>query len=164
VTDAGATFLAKSRALLLDDYLPKIETCVAELGDDGFWWRPNESCNAVGNLLLHLTGNFSQWVLEGIGRQPYSRDRQQEFDERRPLARADVLGGFRRAIAAAADVIAAQTTGSLLERRRIQGYEVTVLDAIYHVVEHAGMHTGQIILIAKMRTGRDLRLWQPPSV
>jgi hypothetical protein len=44
----------------------------------------------------------------------------------------------------------------------IQDYDVTVLEAIYHVVEHFGMHTGQIILIAKARTGEDLSLWEPP--
>ena len=45
--------------------------------------------------------------------------------------------------------------------RRIQDYEVTVLEAIYHVVEHFGMHTGQIILLTKARTGEDLKLWRP---
>ena len=52
---------------------------------------------------------------------------------------------------------------SLLERRHIQGYDVTVLEAVYHVVEHFGMHTGQIIVLTKMHTGIDLRLWQPPA-
>jgi uncharacterized damage-inducible protein DinB len=31
----------------------------------------------------------------------------------------------------------------------IQGRDVRVLDAVYHVVEHFSMHTGQIILLAK---------------
>ncbi len=45
--------------------------------------------------------------------------------------------------------------------REIQGYHRTVLEAVYHVVGHFSMHTGQIIMVAKMRTGRDLGLWQP---
>jgi hypothetical protein len=49
-----------------------------------------------------------------------------------------------------------------MDTRRIQGYEVTVLEAVYHVVEHFGMHTGQIILLAKMYSGEDLKLWAPP--
>ena len=52
---------------------------------------------------------------------------------------------------------------ALIERRQIQGYDVSVLDAVYHVVEHFGMHTGQIILIAKARSGKDLALWRPTS-
>jgi len=38
------------------------------------------------------------------------------------------------------------------------------LEAIYHVVEHFGMHTGQIIMLSKMRTGTDLKLWQPRTI
>jgi len=38
---------------------------------------------------------------------------------------------------------------------------VTGLEAIYHVVEHFSMHTGQIILLTKARTGEDLNLWRP---
>ena len=50
-----------------------------------------------------------------------------------------------------------------METRRIQGYEVTVLEAVYHVVEHFSMHTGQIIVLAKARSGADLGLWRPPA-
>ena len=60
-------------------------------------------------------------------------------------------------------VIGGIDSDALLGTRRIQGYEMTVLEAIYHVVEHFGMHTGQIILLTKARTGDDLRLWQPPA-
>ena len=52
----------------------------------------------------------------------------------------------------------------LLSRRHIQGYDVNVLEAIYHVVEHFSMHTGQIILLSKARVGQDLRLGGNPSV
>ena len=47
-----------------------------------------------------------------------------------------------------------------LKRR---GHDVTVLEAVYHVVEHFGMHTGQIILLSKARTGEDLKLWRQPT-
>ena len=54
-------------------------------------------------------------------------------------------------------------TSELLEPRLIQGYDTTVQGAIYHVVEHFAMHTGQIILLAKARAGEDLKLWAPPK-
>ena len=44
---------------------------------------------------------------------------------------------------------------ALMEPREIQRFQTTVLGAIYHAVEHFSMHTGQIILLAKMQTGRD---------
>ena len=66
-------------------------------------------------------------------------------------------------MAEADEVIGSLDSESLLARRQIQNYDVTVLEAIYHVVEHFGMHTGQIIMLTKMRTGTDLKLWQPRS-
>ena len=47
----------------------------------------------------------------------------------------------------------------LLEKRRIQGLEVSALEAVLHVVEHFSMHTGQIILLAKMSAEIDLEFY-----
>ena len=43
---------------------------------------PNEASNSIGNLVLHLCGNVTQWIIGGVGGRPYERHRQQEFDER----------------------------------------------------------------------------------
>jgi hypothetical protein len=37
-----------------------------------------------------------------------------------------------------------------MQPRTIQGRSLSVLEAVYHVTEHFGMHTGQIILLTKM--------------
>jgi len=68
---------------------------------------------------------------------------------------------LKATLAEADEVIASLDAESLLTRRQIQDYDVTVLEAIYHVVEHFGMHTGQIITLSKLRSGTDLKLWQP---
>jgi len=48
---------------------------------------------------------------------------------------------------------------TLLEKRTIQGSEVDVLHAIFHVTEHFSMHTGQIIMLTKMLTATDMRFY-----
>jgi hypothetical protein len=53
-------------------------------------------------------------------------------------------------------IIEALTPERLLERTRVQRYEVTRLEAVYHVVEHFGQHTAQIIFATKALTGEDL--------
>jgi uncharacterized damage-inducible protein DinB len=156
-------FIGESRVLLTKEFLPKIERAVGALADDDVWWRPNEASNSVGNLLLHLCGNVSQWILEGVGGRPFERRRQEEFDERRQLPAAGLLARIRTVVHEADEVLGALEPGALLEPRRIQGNDTTVFAAIYHVVEHFSMHTGQIIWIAKARTGTDLALWEPPQ-
>jgi len=163
VADSPALFLEHSRMLLATEYLPKIERCIQSLHDEDIWWRPNEASNSIGNLILHLCGNVSQWIIEGVGGRPFERRRQQEFDERHPVPGQELLRRIRTVVGEAVDVIGAVPVDGLTAPRRIQGYDVTVLDAIYHVVEHFSMHTGQIIWIAKARTGADLSLWNPPT-
>jgi uncharacterized damage-inducible protein DinB len=163
MADVAQMFLKKSRSLLISDYLPKIERCVEALSDEDVWWRPNDASNSIGNLLLHLCGNVRQWIIGGVGRRETERDRQQEFDERTPLPGRELLARIRAVLEEAEAVIGSVDAESLLSRRRIQGYDVTVLEAIYHVVEHFGMHTGQIIMLNKMRRGEDLKLWSPPG-
>jgi uncharacterized damage-inducible protein DinB len=159
MTDIAREFLDKSRHLLLEEYLPKIERCLDELSDEDVWWRPNEASNSIGNLMLHLRGNLRQWIIGGVGQRPFERQRQQEFDERSLIPRQELLARLRATVQEVDDVLAGVDAESLLTRRQIQDFDGTTLEAIYHVVEHFAMHSGQIITVTKMRTGRDLALW-----
>jgi uncharacterized damage-inducible protein DinB len=158
MTDVAQTFISKSRSLLSSDYLPKIERSLEGLDDEEVWWRPNEASNSIGNLLLHLCGNVSQWIIGGVGGREVERHRQQEFDERRLISALELLSRIKPVLAEADEVLGNVDAETLLSSRRIQGYEMSVLEAVYHVVEHFGMHTGQIIYLSKMRGGRDLGL------
>lgn len=164
MTDIAQTFLAESRRLLTSDFLPKIERCVEELAEEDVWWRPNEASNSIGNLLLHLCGNLRQWIIGGVGGREYERNRQQEFDERTPLPARELLERLGFIVEEADEVLGSLNAEALMSRKQIQNHDVNVLEAIYHVVEHFGMHTGQIIFLSKMKGGRDLNLWRPRNI
>jgi uncharacterized damage-inducible protein DinB len=157
MTDIAEHFIAQSRGFLRSDYLPKIERCLEVLSDEDVWWRANEGSNSIGNLLLHLEGSTRAWIIGVAGGSHNPRDRQQEFDEREQMPRAELMSKLRQTLTEADGVLARLDVEVLLERRQARGEEVTVLLAAYHAVEHFSMHTGQIIMLAKMRSG-DLRL------
>lgn len=159
MTDTAKAFIEQSRSILMTDNLPRIERCLEKLSDDEIWWRPNEGSNSIGNLLLHLCGNVGQWIVCGLGGRPDTRVRQQEFDERRKLPRAELSQRLTETLAAADATLAAIEPSQLLEARHIQGNDVTVLEAVYHVVEHFSMHTGQIILLTKALKAEDMRFY-----
>ena len=106
MSDVSELFVRKSRALLTDDYLPKIERSLAPLTEDDVWWRPNPVSNSIGNLVLHLAGNVTQWILGGVAGRPYARTRQQEFDERTPFPKSDLLARLSSVVVEADAVIA----------------------------------------------------------
>lgn len=159
VNDAAETFIAKARSFLSDDFLPKIERCLEQLSDEEVWWRSNPESNSIGNLILHLSGNVRQWIVSGVGGAPDARVRQQEFDERSGITRADLLARLKQTLREADDALAALDAARLLEQRQIQGNDVQLLEAIFHVVEHFSMHTGQMILLTKMLKGSDLKFY-----
>ncbi len=160
MSDIAQAFIDQSRRFLFKEYLRKIERCVDELSEEDLWWRPNETSNSVGNLLLHLAGNVRQWIVHGVGGAHDVRQRQQEFDERNPLPAEVLLAGLREALEEVDRVLADLDPADLSQRCHIQGLEVTAFEAIYHVVEHFSTHVGQIIYITKLRTGRDLRFYE----
>ena len=152
-------FINKARSLLMEDFLPKIERCMEKLDVEAIWWRSGEESNSIGNLILHLSGNARQWIVSGIGGATDTRLRQSEFDERAGISASELLVRLKQTLKEVDAVLAGLPPATILERRTIQSTDTTVLDAVFHVVEHFSMHTGQIILLTKMLTQSDLRFY-----
>jgi len=152
-------FLAEARFHLMQQYLPWLRACLEKLSEADVWWRPNEKSNSAGNLILHLCGNVRQWVIHGIGGTADVRQRSSEFAERGPIPKADLLTKLEIVLTEVDQILQRVTEEELVQSRQIQGFDQTVLSAIFHVVEHFSYHTGQIIYLTKMRTGEDLKFW-----
>jgi uncharacterized damage-inducible protein DinB len=159
MNDTGQEFISRSRHHLIEDFLPKIERCLTRLTDEQIWWRPNEQSNSIGNLLLHVSGNARQWIVCGVGGATDSRDRDAEFAQRERIVGDDLHSLLKRTLADVDATLGQIDANQLLERRTIQGSDVSVLEAILHVVEHFSMHTGQIILLTKVLTSSDLHFY-----
>ena len=153
-------FLDRSRHYLGVEYRIKIRAAVESMPEDALWWRANEQSNSVGNLLMHLAGNIRQWIVGGIGGQPNSRDRAGEFAARGGTNAAELLADLDRALDEVDAVLAGLSDEDLATSRTIQGRDVSVLEAVYHVTEHFAMHAGQIILVAKMHTPGAVKFYE----
>ncbi|HEY1766104.1 MAG TPA: DUF1572 family protein [Terracidiphilus sp.] len=154
-------FLNFSRNKLLGQYWPRLKETVAPLTEEQVWWRANESSNSIGNLILHLNGNMGQWLVASFNRREEARNRPQEFSERDGMSASALLEKLGATIEQASAVLARLTVEDLLASYAIQGYEaVRGLDAVYQVVEHFGLHYGQILYIAKSLTDRDLGFYK----
>jgi uncharacterized damage-inducible protein DinB len=153
-------FLDRSRYYLTVEFRTKLHSAVAALPACALWSRPNDESNSVGNLLLHLAGNVRHWIVSGVGGAPGSRERAAEFSAREGADAAELLARLDLALREADHVLGSLTDDALLERRTIQGRDVTVLEAVYHVVEHFAQHLGQIILLAKLHAPGSIRFYE----
>src|SRR5260370_25790859 len=148
-------FLTSSQERLAKESLPSVVKCLQQLSEEEIWWRPNSSSNSAGNLVLHLCGNVRQWIIAGLGGAEDKRERDREFAERGPIPRQVLITQLRRTVRDACRVLARLSDDSLSLKHNIQGYHVTGLDAAFHVAEHFGYHTGQIIYITKLKRAQD---------
>jgi hypothetical protein len=160
VDPAGELFLQFSRHKLLEQYWPRLRKAVEPLSLEQIWWRPNEASNSIGNLVLHLNGNVWQWIVASFNSLEDKRDRPAEFSATGDLSSADLLARLGETMEEAARVLARLNHENLLATYHIQGYTVSGLAAVYQVVEHFGLHYGQIVYITKALEGRDLGFYR----
>jgi hypothetical protein len=153
-------FLRFSRDKLVNQYWPRLRKCVEPLTDEQIWWRPNAASNSIGNLMLHLNGNVRQWLVDSFNRAEDRRDRPAEFAASGNIAGAALLEKLGATVADGATVLDRLTEAELTAPYEIQGYNVHGLDAVYQVVEHFGLHYGQIAYITKMITDKDLGFYK----
>jgi hypothetical protein len=156
----ASLFLEFSRKKLLEQYWPRLRGCVESLTDEQVWWRPNEASNSIGNLILHLDGNVRQWLVSSFNRSEDARDRPAEFSARQGISRGALLSELEGTLREASAVLSRLSEAELLATLHIQGSTVTGLHAVYQVVEHFGMHYGQILFITKLVRGESLGFYR----
>ena len=151
------------RRRLLEDYIPKIARCVDLLSEDQLWRRPGPTCNSVANLLLHLDGNVTQWILSGIGGGEDQRQRDAEFAAHQGGAEtsaARLMEQLTTTVEEAVRIVEAMQPDDYLTVRVFQSrWNETCLAAIVHVVEHFSGHAGQIYAFTKRELGIDLEFF-----
>ena len=141
----GRSFPALSAALLRE-YADKIHIGLERLSDEQLWWRPNRACNSAGNLVLHICGNLSLWLLDGLGGIEYERDRAGEFEASGSMSKVELLAYLEDTVERCRQVLDGV---DLDQQLSLQGYQVDGLAGLYHAIEHASQHTGQILYIVK---------------
>ena len=159
-SELAGLFLEFSRKKLLEQCWPRLRTCVEGLSEDQVWWRPNAASNSVGNLLLHLNGNVTQWLVASFDHSDDQRNRPAEFNARDGMTASELLQRLTETMNAAARVLERLTAEELLAPYEIQGYHVRGLEAVYQVVEHFGLHYGQVVYITKLLTASDLGFYR----
>lgn len=156
-------FVEFSRRKLGTQYWPRLRACVESLSDEQIWWRPNAASNSIGNLVLHLNGNMRQWLVDSFNARQDRRDRPAEFAAEGGLSGADLIGKLGATVDEGLAVLDRLTEAELTAEYEIQGYRVTGLDAVYQVIEHFGLHYGQIAYVTKMLRDQDLGFYRELS-
>jgi uncharacterized damage-inducible protein DinB len=135
---------------------PKIIKCLGELSEEQIWLRPNDASNSIGNILLHLCGNITQYVISALGDQPDIRERDKEFSANSGYNKDELLKKLNTTVGQAKNIIQTMDENKLMKMYSVQGFNYSGTGIIIHVTEHYSYHTGQVIFWTKLLTGNDL--------
>jgi uncharacterized damage-inducible protein DinB len=162
--DELAAAIGAAAANELDSALMRIKHCLGQLNDAQVWDRSQPGLNSIGNLVLHLCGNLRQWVVAGVGGAPDVRNRPAEFGEREPVTKEELWRRLQAVVEEAKRVLAAVDARQLTEARRIQGFNVTGVAAIFDSVPHFRGHTQEIVHMARLQLGDIYKFaWTPTT-
>lgn len=144
----------------LDESLRMIGRSFESLSDDDIWRRPNGASNSVGNLMLHLRGNITQYAIAGLSGREDTRDRDSEFSATSGYGKVELLQMLGNTIEQAKSSIRDCSPEALLKIREVQGFRLSGTGIIIHVVEHLSYHTGQIAFWTKILKDKDLGFYE----
>lgn len=130
--------------------LPRIVKCVDMLTEEELWKHPNGSSNSIGNLILHLNGNITQYIISALGSSPDLRERDLEFSSDRVLDASGLKELITSATHTAASVLEKLDNTQLNYTYEVQGHVMSGIAIIFHVSEHYSYHTGQIVFLTKL--------------
>jgi uncharacterized damage-inducible protein DinB len=147
--------LAELAARYLDEYLAKIRFALERLPAERLWWRPSPHCNSAGNLVLHLCGNLTFWLLAGVGGEAFTRHRAAEFAAQDGPGGAELIARLAAVVARCQAVLRRLDEAALDRPLTIQGYATDVRGAVFHATEHMSYHTGQLLLLLKQALPAD---------
>jgi uncharacterized damage-inducible protein DinB len=148
--------IKKESLFRLNENRPRIENCLNRLTEEEIWKKPGPSSNSIGNLVLHLCGNITQYIISGLGKNADNRERDLEFSIEQGYSKKELLDKFQSTIEKSVKIIEDQGAESLLLKRSVQGFELSGIGIIIHVVEHCSYHTGQIAFWTKAMKDVDL--------
>lgn len=120
------------------------------------WQRPNDNSNSIGNLILHLCGNMTQYVIASLGEQEDKRDRDLEFETREGYGKTELLNRLQTTVNEVKMTIRTATEAQLLKKRDVQGFNFSGMGCVIHAVEHYSYHTGQIAFWVKQLVDEEL--------
>ncbi len=126
------------------------------ISEDDVWKRINNSSNSIGNLILHLCGNITQYAISSLGNTDDLRNRDLEFSIDKGYSKSELLEKLNTTLEEAKDIINKTTLEEYLRKREVQGFTFSGVGIVIHVTEHYSYHTGQSAFWVKQLKNKDL--------
>ncbi|GGD38589.1 DinB family protein [Muriicola marianensis] len=144
----------------IDESMRMVQKSLDFLKEEDVWKRPNESSNSIGNILVHLCGNITQYILAGLDGREDLRKRDAEFAIQGGLSKSELIDQINTLILNVKSILQNLSDEQLTKHYKVQGFDLSGVGIVLHVVEHFSYHTGQIAFWTKLLKNRDLGFYE----
>ena len=148
--------LVKNALYRMDENTRIIKKSFLEISEEQIWQQPNSSLNSMANLILHICGNMTQYIISSLGEMDDKRQRSTEFSVSNGYTKAELVEKLNDTVALAKRIIFDASIDKLIKIRSVQGMSFSGVGVILHAVEHYSYHTGQIAFYVKQIKDKDL--------
>lgn len=120
---------------------------VRDIPAEGLNWRPPfKDINSLAVLASHIAGAELSWIVEIIGHQPVTRDRELEF-ETIVTGADELIANISIIFEKVEEVLKSLTETDLEDIRQVQNLLVPVRWGLVHIIDHTALHFGQMQLM-----------------
>ena len=149
MTADAAELFRKSIIEQLEEQRDAVRQLAEPLTEKQLWSKPVDPGNSIGHLILHLTGNLNHFVGAQLGGSGYVRDREREFTEAKPPAKAVLLAELDKAVAVFRRVVE-KLDAARLSAPHPDAHFGSVMKALMRLVAHFALHRGQMSYIIRL--------------
>ncbi|MGR3809439.1 DinB family protein [Jiulongibacter sp. NS-SX5] len=140
----------------IDENTEKIGSCLEQISEEQVWLRPNKNSNSIGNQLLHLCGNMTQYGIVALSDKKDERMRDAEFETTGGLSKQELLSKFHQVVLETKQTLKGLQPEDYHKMRSVQAYNFSGIGIIIHYVEHLSYHTGQIVFFTKQLLDKQM--------
>ena len=149
--------------LRIESSFQRLYHCLDQLDEQKIWWQPNDKMNSVGILITHICGSLRQWTITNINNEEDVRNRPEEFLNENKINKDELIELVATLKSDFEKAIDNLDPSRLTEQRRIQGYDVTLMSAIFRALTHLEGHIGQIVLLTRIQSGDNYKIFWTPQ-
>ncbi len=144
----------------MDESLRMIKISMERVSEQQVWQKPNTSLNSIGNLILHLCGNMTQYGIASLNETEDKRERDIEFSTSDGFTKSELMESLVQTVETVKTTFKSTSLERLLSLKHVQGFEFSGIGNIVHVVEHFSYHTGQIAFWVKQLNNEQLGFYE----
>ncbi|MCM3748096.1 DUF1572 domain-containing protein [Paenibacillus pasadenensis] len=131
-----------------DEIQKRIILVLDQLNDAEVNWYPNESSNSIANLVVHISGNVNERILNGIQKLEVTRHRDEEFKVLYKT-KGELIQITRLSFKQIIETVKSMNKEDWFKMQLVRNKERTHLDVLFQCATHFSEHMGQIFILER---------------